>query len=369
MRIGIDAKWYFNGPPSGINVVRNIVNNLIALPYKSLILIVDSKDSNRIDEILSKRHSTTDIEILYVKNYFNFITNLFILPFYLKNKNIDAVLFQNFIPLWGIRSTKKIAYIHDFLFVDFPQYFTFIEKLVYKFIRISALKAHHIITISNTEKERICKNCNLNDSKISFVYHGIDEMFFPRNKDEINAIKLKYKINQDYILYVGRLNLRKNIKTLLESFSQLQTDYKLVIIGAEHTKSFNLLKEVARLNLQEKVIKFGYVDDFKLSEVTAAASIFVFPTFAEGFGLPPIEAMKSGVPTIVSNVTCLPEICGKATVYFNPYSVVDLTNKLMVVIKNNNLREDLRNIGIEHSKKYNWTKSAEYLYSIIEKNV
>lgn len=368
MRIAIDAKWYFGGPPSGITVVRNIVNEVIKLNGVDIVLLCDKRDSDRISEILKNKHASNKVSVVYLRNPFNFTTNLFLRASFLKKLDVDVAVFQNFIPLFRTKSCKYVAYIHDFLYIDYPQFFTFVERIVYRFITYSAKKADHVITITNSEKERIKKHARIGDDNISYVYHGVSDNFFPCEESKKREIKKRLNLPSRYILFVGRLNVRKNIRTLLEAYTLLKDkSIKVVIVGGENAKVYNLKKEVVRLNISEDVIKLGYVSNQNLYEILAASEVFVFPTFAEGFGLPPLEAMKSGVPTIVSNTTSMPEVCGDASLYFNPNSSTELAETLTSLLQNKTLKEELINRGLEHSRSFKWEISAAQIIGIIER--
>lgn len=368
MRIAIDTKWYFSGPPSGITVVRNIVNNIISQPDVDIILLCYKNDSDKISDILKYKHDKNTVNIVYLRNSFNFLTNIFLRSSLLKKHKVDVAMFQNFIPLFKTKKCIYVAYIHDVLYIDYPEFFTFIERIVYKLITYSAKKADHIITITNSEKERIKKHTQINDDKISFVYHGVSEKFFPRSESEINRIKKRLNLPDKYILFVGRLNVRKNIRTLLKAYKRLNNkNVKVVIVGSENAKVYNLKKEVNKLNIVDDVIKLGYVSDEDLYEILAASEMFVFPSFAEGFGLPPIEAMKSGVPTVVSNTTSMPEVCGNASLYFDPNSSTELSEVMSNLFENKTLKEELINKGISHAQQFNWENSAVQIVGILKK--
>lgn len=365
MRIGIDAKWYYSGPPSGINVVRNIVDNLIEYNTQDeIIFFLNSKDVDKTENFNCKILNKKNLSFLFIPGRINFFTNLFLFPAYFRRKRIDVVLFQNYIPIWGNSKTKYVDYVHDFLFLDYPQYFTKIERAVYCLMLFSLKKAQHIITISQSERRRIIEHSKILPDKISYVYHGIDPVFYERS-DEINTkIKMKYDLPDKFILYVGRLNIRKNIKTLLISLSIIDHKLPLVIVGKEENKGFNFDEEITKLGIKDRVYKIGHLADNDLAEIFSGATIFVFPSYAEGFGLPPLEAMKSGIPTIVSDRTSLPEVCGNAALYFNPDNPDDLASKIDLLLSNPEVYSDFKVLGKNKSMEFSWQKSVENILNI-----
>lgn len=366
MRLAIDAKWYFNGPPSGKNVVKNIVDNFISKNYNcKIFLILDKKDfyANPSFQVKLKKYN---ISYILINSSLNFVSTLFFINKKLIKNKIEIVLLQNYIPIFKSKKITYVNYIHDFLFMDYPNFFTKFERVIYNFITFSAKRADHIITISNSEKKRINKHINIDKNRISYVYHGIDDSFKLISKKEKEYVKRKFNLPKDYILYVGRINVRKNLNVLLEALKLLGNDYKLVIVGgAENDKG--ILKKI-ELNFKNQVIIMGHLDQKDLSEVLASSSLFVFPSLAEGFGLPPIEAMKSGVPVIVSDIGVHNEICSDSAMYFNKFSPKDLFNKIKTLYEDKEINNQYIYSGIKRASKYNWSESSDSIFSIL-KNV
>jgi len=371
MRIGIDAKWYFKGPPSGVNVVRNIVDTLIDInEIHHLVIFLNSNSKGDKEDFIIKNKGNNKISIVFIPGKFNFITNLFIFPFYSYKLNLDIILFQNYVPYFRLGKTKYFNFVHDFLFLDYPIFFSKIEKYIYQFIVSSVLRAHHIITISNSEKKRILIHTNIDNTKVSVVHHGIDDQFYKRSSYLILNIKEKYNLPSRFILYVGRINIRKNISSLLISFSKLKIDrdISLVIVGKDENCGFDYPKLIKELNIEKRVCKIGHVSDEDLGCIFSAAEIFVSPSFAEGFGLPPLEAMKSGIPAIVSRIAPHIEVCGDSSLYFNPLNIVELESKISRLLIDKNLYNKLKQKGLKRSNQFTWKISAKNLLNVIENN-
>ena len=364
MKLAIDAKWYFSGPPSGVNVVKNIVDSLISNKENfELLLILNKKDLNSNTEFKQKIKDL-NIGLISINSNFNFFKNLFLINKELKKHKIDIVLFQNFIPFFRSKKIIYVNYVHDFLFLDYPIFFSKKERLIYTFIKHSAKKADHIITISQTEKNRIIRHLNLSDSDVSFVYHGIDNSFVPSTQLQKEIIKDKFNLPDKYILYVGRVNVRKNLEILLDANILLKKKYKIVIIGASDND--NGLVNRIKLDFKNDVIIMGHLSQDDLSGVLAAAKVLVFPSLAEGFGLPPIEAMKSGVPVIVSNIEVHKEICSSSALYFNPFSAKDLVEKIETIFENSKENERHINLGKKRAEIFQWEKAVNKISSILK---
>ena len=360
MKVGIDAKWFFNGPPSGKVVVKQLLKELLSNTYKDDEFYVFL---NKADKELEFPHKRENIKCIYISSFNNLISNAFILPIQAKKYKLDVVLFQNFGTFLNI---KSIVYIHDLLYLDYPQYYSLKERLYLSVLKPLAKKADTIITISEAEKKRIIKH-KLGIDNVHFVYHGVDDKFKPidkHNAKDIKAFKNKYDLPNQFILYLGRLNIRKNIANLISAMQFIDTP--LVIVGKNDHKSENLTSIINTLNLQDKIIFTGYLEENELPLVYALSTVFCFPSYAEGFGLPPLEAMASGTPVIVSDRTSLPEVCEDAALYINPDTPSDIAKKINTLLASKEIINTFANKGVVQSEKFSWKKSAKNLMNIIK---
>ncbi len=362
MKIGIDAKWFFNGPPSGKVVVKSITHHLIK-NFSNLhtFYIFLSKS----DENLEFPYLCENVKLVYVNSVINLISNALIIPYYANRLKIDVIIYQNFGSLF--KASKSIVFIHDLLFLDYPEYYSFKERLYFKPMKLLSRKANSIVTISKSEMQRVLKYKFGSNKNVFYVYHGVDENFRSIEKLDNNRIldcRKKYNLPDNYILYVGRLNIRKNILNLIKALVNVKLP--LVIVGEEDHKTENLKELIETLDLGDRVIFTGFVSDEDIPLVYAAAKVFCFPSFAEGFGMPPLEAMACGTPVIVSNITSLPEVCGDAAIYIDPDRPEDIAEKINSLLAKP--PEDISKIsmyGLSHARKFTWEKSAEGLMKII----
>jgi glycosyltransferase involved in cell wall biosynthesis len=366
IKLAIDAKWYFEGPPSGRVVVKSLVDEMILQndPRFSLHLI--------IDRIFLERAKTTfpaNVTLIPVKARPNLISNALIVPLVLQRYKLDVVVFQNFPSIWST-GFKRIVYIHDVLFLDFPQYYSTPELLYFKPMKLMARISNYIITISNSEKKRLLSHGFAEEDRIKVVYHGIDKGFRPiheHSAQDVTNVLQKYKLPDRYLLFVGRLNIRKNLTNLILSLQYItDPNIALVIVGKKDHKFEKLSAEITSLNSTTKIIFTGFVTESELSLIYAKATIFCFPSFAEGFGLPPLEAMKCGIPTIVSNTTCLPEICGDAATYVNPDDPKDIAEKVNHLIHDTAFYEEKGLASLKHARKFSWETSVKQVFEIVE---
>lgn len=365
IKLGIDAKWFFKGPPSGNMVVKNLVNEMINDQNEHfelyLFLTHDCKK-----QALS--HFPSGVKLIFLPGVPNLLSNMLIVPFIAKLYGLEVVLFQNFSGLWP-HSLRKIVYIHDVLFLDYPQYYSGSELMYFKEMKRLAAKADMIITISNSEKQRLVKNNVADENRIAVVYHGINHHFktlaqYPT--ESITAFVHKYNLPQGYLLYVGRVNVRKNITRLVSALNMLDDKaIKLVIAGELGNDAAMLKQHIAAEGLSHRVIFTGHIPENDLYLIYANATVFCFPSYAEGFGLPPLEAMKCGVPVIVSQRTAMPEICGDAAVYIDPDNAEDIAEKITFLLNDVNLYDKKVTDGIKHAKKFSWQISANGILKLI----
>jgi glycosyltransferase involved in cell wall biosynthesis len=366
LRLGIDAKWFFEGPPSGHMVVKNLVDEIIRNNDNNfdIYLLMNRKDEQR-----ALAHFPAGTKIIFLVKLPNLITNALLLPVIARRYSLDVLMLQNFNVLWS-RKVFKVVYIHDALFLDYPQYYSFFERLHFGQMKTLARNADRVITISNTERERMIKHHFSSPENITVVYHGINPGFKPLISQPIDTIKAvinSYALPERYVLYVGRVNARKNLITLIKSFALLQdTGLKLLIVGGGFSTQKNKLNElIDELNLADRIIFTGHVPEEDLYLIYAAAVVFCFPSYAEGFGLPPLEAMCCGVPVIVSNRTSIPEICGNAAIYASPDSAKAIAKEIDNLLCDERLYHEKMIQGIDHAAGFTWKKSADEILTLI----
>lgn len=254
--------------------------------------------------------------------------------------------------------------IYDLSFVRHPEWHPldrvkFYEK--YSLKQLSRVEA--IITISEFSKKEISDLLNIDRSKIHVTYPGVDLSFTP-GKGRI------HNLPNQYILYVGNLEPRKNLPLLLDAYQSLprpmQDNYSLVIAGAKGWCTDEIEKKLRLLRKNGKVTLMGYVPQRSLPDLYRGASLFVYPSFYEGFGLPVIEAMASGVPVVASNTSSLPEVVSDAGVLVNPYDVDELRDAMVEILKNEKKRVEMSERGLERAKLFSWERCARETLRVYE---
>jgi glycosyltransferase involved in cell wall biosynthesis len=292
------------------------------------------------------------------------------IPRRLKKADIDIIHNPTQIPTFSRFTKKNIVTVHDITPFLNPNEHPFGVSLYNSiFFPKTLTYADSIIAVSNNTKSDIMHHFGIPEDKITVIYHGIDKQFRPQNKLDIISLREKLGISDPYILYVGTLEPRKNITFLLKAFFQFNKthkNYKLVITGSKGWKYANIFKMVRDLQLDKEVLFTGYLEYSDLPALYSGASIFVYPSLYEGFGLPPLEAMACGCPVITSNISSLPEIVGDAGVLINPNDILQLVENLEKILVDEELRTELIQKGLERSKLFTWKKCAVSTYEIYE---
>jgi glycosyltransferase involved in cell wall biosynthesis len=221
-----------------------------------------------------------------------------------------------------------------------------------------------IITVSQFSKDDIANAFNFPKEKIYVTHLAAESIYRPLDKEECSSlIKNQYDISGDFIIYVGGFSPRKNIIGLIEAFSMLRKKYKkdikLVIVGKQG-KSYSIYKKRTQsLGIEDNVLFPGFIPIEHMPALYNASKLLVYPSFYEGFGLPPVEAMACGVPVITSNVTSIPEVLGTSAVFINPHDADELCEAMLNVLSNDILRDKLIMSGLVRSSELSWHNTAK----------
>lgn len=267
-----------------------------------------------------------------------------------------------------LKSQKKVITVYDITPRLFPETFTSLTVLRYRLLFAKSLKtADKIITISDSTKRDLIEHYNIPSEKIVTIYLGVDRRFKPLDQHAVTGYKQTHALNYPFILYVGTLEPRKNIPTLIRAFAKLKKqglDHKLVIAGGKGWKYHSIFKLIEVLHLQKEVIFPGYIPAEDLPYLYNAADLFVYPSLYEGFGLPPLEAMACGTPVITSSTSSLPEVVSNAGILVEPSDVNLLAESMRKVLANEVLHASLKAKGLSRAKIFNWENCARETWNV-----
>ena len=371
-RIGIDISTLLNhGPDIGAGrYIINLVRNLLE---------IDNKNTY----VLTGRYTSTEyLEIAYNLKK-DFENNKIELKFYrTPQKKLDLWNRLKFHPLEFLGFKADILHcpdylipptlnknivltIHDLAFLRFPEFnFDWFIKKYTGEVKKNAQISKKIIADSKNTKNDIVRFFKIDPAKIEVVYLAADNLFkklLEKEKD-ISVLK-KYKIDKKYILSVGTIEPRKNFITLIEAFNLIKHninnfDYKLVIAGQTGWKSEATYEKREKSPYKEDILFIGRVPDQDLVQIYNQAELFVYPSLFEGFGLPPLEAMSCGLPVIASRTSSLKEVVGDAGILISPGDNIELQKQILYVLKNEEIKEELKGKSLVQSKKFSWVDTA-----------
>jgi len=284
------------------------------------------------------------------------------LPVKIKKAKIDLIHTQYHLPFFT--DIPSIITLHDVSYLTHPECFPVKERLKMKiFIPRSIKIARKIITVSQFSKNEILTYYKNAEKKICVIYNGISEKFTPSDDGYIKGILTKFKIRQPYILTVSNLQPRKNLAGLVKSFLRILKEDRnfpcdLVITGKKLWLYDEIFSEVRKSQFSERIIISGYLNDEELVALYSGAEMFVYVSFYEGFGFPPLEAMACGCPVITSSISSLPEIAGDAALLVNPYNENEIVSAIIRLHNDDEIKKQLREKGFKQAKKFSWKQCA-----------
>ncbi|MBU2020230.1 MAG: glycosyltransferase family 4 protein, partial [Bacteroidetes bacterium] len=267
----------------------------------------------------------------------------------------------------------QIGVIHDINFEKYPKDIPWFPRLyLRRFFPLFAKKATHLLTVSEYSKQDIVAKYGIGAHKITVGHNGVSDSFSPVANSEKKDIELEFSNGKPYFLFVGSLQPRKNLKRLIEAYSELvtskRTNWDLVIVGSQMWNTSNAEERFSE-ELAERIHFQGHLHQENLVKVMAGASAFVYVPYFEGFGIPLLEAMRSGVPIVAGNKTALPEVVGDAGLLCNPFSVKDIADKMSELENNVDLRNELVQKGLKRSQLFNWDNTAKIVWEVIEREL
>jgi len=266
----------------------------------------------------------------------------------------------------------QLAVIHDINFVHRPGDLPWLIAKYYnyffpKFARI----AKRIATVSFYSKEDITRSFKVDFDKIDVVYDGINQIFEPISDDEKIVVREKFTGGSEYFLFVGALHPRKNVSGLLKAFDAFKSvnpsNMKLVIVGGKMHKTGDIFDTFENMRYKNDVVFTGRVSTADLHDIFGAAFALTFIPFFEGFGIPIVEAMSAGIPVICSNTTSIPEVGGNAVLYADPLKIDQITDAMLQLVNDEELRKNLIEKGFEQKNKFSWEETAGLLWLSIER--
>lgn len=329
----------------------------------------DTQKTERIKQFLNTGIKTNIAD--FSGYLYRLISNFLPFPYYkFFGSDCDITHFFNYIVPPCVKG-KSVVTVHDMVYKAFPE--TVRARTKYMLdtgLKKSMKRADIIVTDSEFSKSEIIKYFPQYQDKIRVVPCGVDlERFYPcDDRDKIERVKKDFETGDEYFLYLGTIEPRKNIERLIEAYAEFvkntENPPNLVLAGGKGWLYDNIYSKAEKLGIQKRVIFTKYIPSEDINALMCGAVAFVFPSIYEGFGMPPLEAMACGVPVVVSDEASLPEVTGNCAVKVDAYSVNSIAEGLDRIYRDGNLRQKLKIEGIERAGNFTWDKSAEILYKV-----
>jgi len=302
-----------------------------------------------------------------------FIWDQFTLPRRAKSEGVALIHQPCFSPPFFFAGPVVVT-IHDIISILFPENIPFASRMFYsKWMPFSYRKAAQIITISQSTRKDITRVLKIPEEKITVIELAVDERFkeAPR-KSEVERVARKYGLKKDYILHLGTLEPRKNLGFLIDVFFSLIknkncAETNLVVTGKKGWYYEGLFEKVKDLGLEKRVIFTGYVEDCDKPALYKGAKVFAFPSLYEGFGLPPLEAMASGIPVISSDTSSMPEVVDEAGILLSPEDKASWVKSLLRVFSEDALIRRMQEQSKKQADKFSWQTTAQKTIEVYRK--
>lgn len=288
----------------------------------------------------------------------------YMLPAELLRFPLDLIHSTDFIPPLHAKIPAVIT-VHDLAFLHWPHFLTASSAAYYGQIDRAVHHARHIIVPSESTKHDLVSQLGAPDAKVSVIYEAADPRFRPLPVDETRAaVTAKFGIPESYVFFVSTIEPRKNVNGLLEAFRILIDRYNvqdtgLVLAGSKGWLYEETMDLVDRLNLRERTFFLGRVSDEDLHQLYVGARCHIHPALYEGFGLPPLEAMACGTPTIVSNTGSLPEVVNDAALLVSPRDHEEIAVALHRLLTDDKLHAELSRKGLQQATFFSWERAAQ----------
>ena len=352
MKIAINA-LVLSEEKTGISVyAKNLIENLFKNDsHNHYFIFVRKKLIFR--HFHPERHHI--ISLYYAKNILvrTFIEQI-VLPFLLLYYRVQVLHCLSFTtPI--AKFCKYIVTIHDLAYKIFPESIPKIKLLYYNFFfPLCATRADKVIAVSENTKKDIVRFFHVQDNNIHVIFLGVHHAF-PIEKEAKDLC-----LPEEYLLFIGAMEPRKNLVRLIQAYSLLKNKIKekLVLAGPKGSAYQKIMEEIEKLQLQKDILFTGYVEESLVPNLFKKAKIFIFPSLYEGFGLPVLEAMAHGTPVITTGNSSLPEVCKECAVYIEATDVEGISKAIFFLLQQQSLRESLKQKGLERSQQFSWEKTA-----------
>jgi glycosyltransferase involved in cell wall biosynthesis len=378
MKIGIDIRSLLENQSSGVpEYTKELLKEIFALDRRNEYCLFYNAARDAAGRLPRYPYPNVSIRATrYPNKLFNNIMENFI-GWPKLDRLLKADLF--FMPNIGFAALSKtgrsVLTVHDLSFLRYGGFFSWKRRLWHAALRLPRLVGQYgtVVAVSENTKRDLVELCGLKPERIRVVYSGISNRFRPEGKDgERAALAAKYRLSAPYILYLGTLEPRKNISGLIRGYDECLgehpglKDHALVIAGGRGWKEGEIMAAWRSAKQRARIKFIGYVDDADRAALYRSAEMFVYPSFYEGFGFPPLEAMACGLPVVSSRAASLPEVAGGAALLVDPHNQNELAAALYAVLTDGSLKEKMRQRSLRAAARFSWRQAAGRYLEIFE---
>ncbi len=371
MKIGFDLRTIAKGRRTGIEeYTLNILQELLKSKEDEFLLFYNAFLKSQVPKFILKRKNAKLFDFNVPDKLVGFFS-------FFSQPKVDDILggtdvfFSPHFMSSYVKKSKKVVVFHDLSFLYYPEFFSF-KKRYWHFLqnpKKQAKNADMIITVSESTKFDIVEFYKIEEKKIKVIYPGVNRNFKPLFKNEIlESVRKKYDLPERFILYFGTIEPRKNIEGIISAFEKVREKEKisLVLAGTFGWLFDDILNKAKNSKFKNDIVFTGFVNQNDKVHIYNMAELFLYPSFFEGFGMPPLEAMACGVPAIVSNCSSMPEVVGDSAVLVNPYNENEIAQAILAILKDEKLKKTFKEKGILRSKKFSWEKAGKETLKVLK---
>lgn len=372
MKIGFEAKRAFKNFTGLGNYARSVIQ-ILAHQYPENQYFIYSPDlvkNSRTDFLFHLKNGT--IKTAPFKFFKSFWRSKGVVKDLVKDEVEIYHGLSHEIPS-GLKNKgiKSVVTIHDLIYLRYPQYFKTLDRKIYDLkFRLACKHADRIVAISEQTKKDIIHFFGTDQDKIEVVYQGCDSIFYhPATAEKLVEIQLKYQLPKDYLLCVGTLENRKNQLLILKALMHLPKHIQLVLVG-KPTPYEQILRDFISTNSLENRVKIiSNVDFTDLPAIYQQAKIFVYPSIFEGFGIPILEALNSGIPVIAAKGSCLEEAGGPNSLYIQPHMEIELSTAISQILNDKSLEKEMIEKGKQFALNFREENIAKNIMRVYKKTI
>ena len=369
MHIGLDLLFLNPGHTGGMEIVaRSLLENIARIDRSNKYTLFVNRQGAASFDHLGDNFRECVLPIDANPSSLRSLFQQVVFPFYKEVARCDLLhSMGNISPL--LAPTKRLVTIHDLIQFHESRDLTYLQDLSWRFLVKQAVRGAWIITVSENSRQDLIRCVGASPQKINVIPGACDEAFLRYDGSRDEQVRAQYNLPRRYLLFVGRMFHYKNVPVLLETFSKIQDsfpDLHLVLVGRPALGSAEIGVAIQRLGIGGKVLRLGFVAPEDLPAIYHQATVFVFPSLYEGFGLPVLEAMAAGVPVVCSNTSSIPEVAGEAALLANPHDPTSFAKAIRKLLTDQELYNLFSVRGKKRVARFSWVRAARDTLAVYE---